>query len=221
MEGMNNNNQHQLRQQQPGGNPQPQQVPPQQTPPQREPQQQTHQPKWYEPTLESKIVVVLISLAAIVVLISFAVSAFSRTSGVADFVNSDQYQAVFLSNGQVYFGEITGTTSDTMILENVYYLQVDEQLQPEQQDGATDPEVSLAKLGNELHGPEDQMFISAKEVIFWENLREDGEVSQAIEQFQSGDEGADVDGEPQPSGPEAEEPAEDATVEDEVETEEE
>lgn len=217
MEGMNNN-QHQLRQQQSGGSPQPQQVPPQSSPQQQRPSQ----PKWYEPTLESKIVVVLISLAAIVVLISFAISAFSRTSGVTDFVNSDQYQAVFLSNGQVYFGEITGTTNDTMILENIYYLQVDEQIQPEQQDAAAaDPEVSLAKLGNELHGPEDQMFISAKEVIFWENLREDGEVSQAIEQFEAGDEGADVDGAPQPSGPGEEGPTEDETVEDEVEAEEE
>ncbi len=193
MEGMTNNNHHQLRQQQPGGHQQ-QPQPPQQRP--SGDQRQHNERKWYEPTLESKIVVVLLSLAAVVVLISFIMSTFSRTSGVTDFVNSDQYQAVFLTNGQVYFGEITGTTNDTIILENIYYLQVDEQLQPEQEGATANPEVSLAKLGNELHGPEDQMFISAKEIIFWENLREDGEVSQAIEQFQSGDENADMDGTP-------------------------
>lgn len=192
MEGMTSNNQHQVRQQQAGGSHQ-------QQPPQHRPSndhRQQNERKWYEPTLESKIVVVLLSLAAVVVLLSFIMSTFSRSSGVTDFVNSDQYQAVFLTNGQVYFGEITGTTNDTIILENIYYLQVDEQLQPEQEGAAADPEVSLAKLGNELHGPEDQMFISANEVIFWENLREDGEVSQAIEQFQSGDENADMDGTP-------------------------
>jgi len=30
------------------------------------------------------------------------------------------------------------------------------------------PNVSLAKLGNELHGPEDSMYVSHEQVLFWE-----------------------------------------------------
>lgn len=199
MEGMHNNQPHQVRQQPPaaahehsgsgnGGGSSSHQQPPQQ--PNREPQRTV---KWYEPTLESKTVVVIIMLAAVVVLVSFAASLFSRSVETTDFVNEDQYQAVFLTNGQVYFGNITGANTNSMVLENIYYLQVDEQIQPEGEDVADDPQVSLTKLGEELHGPEDQMFINMNEVLFWENLREDGDVSQAIDQFESG-EAQDLDG---------------------------
>ncbi|MEX0748888.1 MAG: hypothetical protein WD467_02680 [Candidatus Saccharimonadales bacterium] len=138
--------------------------------------------KWYRPTLESKIAVILISAAALIVLIAFAMAIFSGKNGAASHINEDQYQAVFLTNGQVYFGKISSMSSQTVVLEDIYYLQVDQQLQPEEAS-SEEPQVSLAKLGNELHGPEDQMFISPEEIIFWENLRVEGDVSQAIETF--------------------------------------
>ena len=146
-------------------------------------------PKWYHPTIESITALGLIIIASILVVLAIAGSAFSNgtSSSAMSLVKSDQYQAVFLSNGQVYFGKITGSDSQTLILEDIFYLQVEQQLQPEQadsQDGS--PQVSLAKLGNELHGPEDQMFISMKEVVFWENLRDDGDVVTAINQFNDG-----------------------------------
>lgn len=143
--------------------------------------------KWYYPSMESKVVVILIILASIVVLATFMASLFARSNGLDNFVKNDQYQAVFLSNGQVYFGQITGANNGTMVLEDVYYLQVDQQIQPEQ-DGSPgagaqgtngQPQVSLAKLGGELHGPEDQMFISTSEIVFWENLS-DSDKSQVV-----------------------------------------
>jgi hypothetical protein len=147
--------------------------------------------KWYHPTPASKTAVILVVLAAIVVLGSFIAGLFAQSNGVADMVKKDQHQAVFLSNNQVYFGDITGFSDDTLVLENVYYLQVDQQLQPETEDqrraAAQEPQISLAKLGNELHGPEDQMFISIDKVVFWENLQEEGQVSQAIKQHQEAD----------------------------------
>jgi hypothetical protein len=36
------------------------------------------------------------------------------------------------------------------------------------------------KLGNEIHGPEQEMQISSSQVIFWENLKNDGKVVDAI-----------------------------------------
>lgn len=149
--------------------------------------------KWYYPTLESKIVVIILMLAALVVLTTFIAGLFHQKVTVSDFVRSDQHQAVFLNNGQVYFGHITGTNGDTLILEDIYYLQVDQQLQPEEEGAAEDPQVSLAKLGDEMHGPEDQMFINRDQITFWENLREDGQVSQAISQFEQQGEGGNID----------------------------
>jgi hypothetical protein len=97
---------------------------------------------------------------------------------------SGEWQAVFLSNGQVYFGQIKDENTDTIILRDIYYLQVTRALQPpegnvEQQND----ELSLVKLGNELHGPEDEMFINRAHVLFIENLKEEGKVVRAIQRY--------------------------------------
>jgi hypothetical protein len=41
------------------------------------------------------------------------------------------------------------------------------------------------KLGNELHGPEDEMTIEKAQVLYWENLKPSGKVSEAISSYQS------------------------------------
>lgn len=92
---------------------------------------------------------------------------------------TSEYQAVFLDNGQVYFGKITAQRSDYLRLTEVFYLQSG--------TSAMDSEanVALVKLGNEMHGPQDQMFIRAERVLFVENLKDDSKVVQAIQQYQS------------------------------------
>lgn len=97
------------------------------------------------------------------------------------------YQAVFLTNGQVYFGKLSDVKSDYVTLEDIYYLQVVQPpLQGQQQPGQTSatsgsqPQISLVKLGNELHGPIDQMHISRQQILFYEDLKEDGQVVKAI-----------------------------------------
>jgi hypothetical protein len=100
-------------------------------------------------------------------------------------VKGKQYQALFLTNGQVYFGKLKKVDDSYVRLTDIYYLQVQQQVQPGQQNNAEQqPNVSLAKLGSELHGPEDTMYISRDQVLFWENLKDDGKVTQAIKQYQ-------------------------------------
>jgi ABC-type proline/glycine betaine transport system ATPase subunit len=103
-------------------------------------------------------------------------------------VKGKQYQAVFLTNGQVYFGKLKNPDSAYVKLTDIYYLQVQQTVQPDQQkeDANKQPNVSLAKLGSELHGPEDTMYISRDQILFWENLKDDGKVTQAIKDYQSG-----------------------------------
>jgi hypothetical protein len=106
------------------------------------------------------------------------------------------YQAVFLSNGQVYFGKLELGRS-WVVLKDIYYLQVTQDLQPAS-NGGTAPttgstsdannssnKLQLVKLGSELHGPEDAMYVARDKVLFWENIKDDSQVMQAIKQAQS------------------------------------
>ncbi|MCC7357037.1 hypothetical protein IT408_00835 [Candidatus Uhrbacteria bacterium] len=85
--------------------------------------------------------------------------------------------AVFLSNNQVYFGKIDKESESKMWLKNIYYIQ-----QPKAGEKADD--ISLLKLGNEIHGPEDMMEINRNQILFIEKLKEDGKVAKAIQSYQ-------------------------------------
>ena len=104
--------------------------------------------------------------------------------------NPSDYQAVFLINGQVYFGKLSSESSQFPILRDIYYLQVQEVLQPAQtKDGKATQEkqqgVSLVKLGGELHGPTDEMRLNRDQILLIENLREDSNVVKAIAEYQA------------------------------------
>ena len=65
-------------------------------------------------------------------------------------------------------------------LVDIYYLQVNQGLQNQEGDSLNQPDMSLVKLGYELHGPEDEMDIIAGNVLFIENLAADSRVLKAI-----------------------------------------
>lgn len=96
------------------------------------------------------------------------------------------WQAVFLTNGQVYFGQVLKDNDSTVILKNVYYLQVQQQAQLAQdqtQNTAAQSNLSLVKLGNELHGPTDKMLINKMQVLFIEDLKNESKVVEAIKNY--------------------------------------
>ena len=131
-----------------------------------------------------KLLVISLIVVSIAVTAFVGIAIFNGTEGESSLVKTDQYQAVFLSDGQIYFGKVTDVQAEYLVLEDIYYLQVEQQVQPEREgEQAAEPQVSLAKLGNELHGPEDQMFISRLQVLFWENLKTDGQVTKAISDY--------------------------------------
>lgn len=100
----------------------------------------------------------------------------------SEHLQKDVFQAAFLSNGQVYFGHITSMDEETVTLVNVFYLQADENIQGS--EGQATEGLSLVKLGQgEVHGPQDLMVISREHLLFWENLKPDSAVSEAIEDF--------------------------------------
>lgn len=96
------------------------------------------------------------------------------------------WQAIFLNNGQVYFGKLDNSeSSQYLVLSDIFYLQLAQAPQPEGTKSAdqAQQQVSLVKLGSELHGPVDKMRINRDHVIFIEQMKSDAKVVAAIEQF--------------------------------------
>lgn len=114
-----------------------------------------------------------------------------RSSGAAATIDEGKYQAVFLTNGQVYFGNLEMLGGDYVRLTDIFYLQS----QSASEDAAANPQetsqqgnaedVQLIKLGSEIHGPQDEMIISEDKILFFENLKADGKVSRSISGYQS------------------------------------
>jgi hypothetical protein len=95
-------------------------------------------------------------------------------------VDTKHMQAVFLNGGQVYFGNIRTLNSKYMRVDGIFYLRVNQQVQPNQSTTNQQQDISLVKLGCELHGPTDSMVINREQVTFWENLKDDGQVAKAV-----------------------------------------
>jgi hypothetical protein len=106
----------------------------------------------------------------------------SKNNSESDLVDGSKLQAVFLTNDQVYFGNITSLNSKYIALNNIYYLQT-QGTDATNTTAAANSNVSLVKLGCELHKPYDRMVINRSEVQFWENLQADGQVANAVKQF--------------------------------------
>lgn len=104
-------------------------------------------------------------------------------NGYQKSIKADEYQAVFITGGQVYFGKIRKIDSAFITLTDIYYLRTQEDVQSGKTPATSSSNVSLVKLGQELHGPEDQMTIRTSSIQFWENLKADGNVSKAIANF--------------------------------------
>lgn len=97
---------------------------------------------------------------------------------------SSEYQAVFLSNSQVYFGKIVDRNSENIYLEEVYYLKVDSEKSLEEIEQEAD--MSILRIVNDIHGPEDSVELNKDNVLYVENLREDSEIVNAIQEYKGG-----------------------------------
>jgi hypothetical protein len=137
------------------------------------------------------VIKILIALVLLAVIATGAHYFYKQSNPSA--VNSKGYQAVFLTNGQVYFGKMQQGHGDYVTVTDIYYLQV-QQAQPTGaavKDGEANPQsaasadTQLVKLGQELHAPEDRMNISKDQILFWENIKDDGKVAKAISDYKA------------------------------------
>lgn len=135
----------------------------------------------------------LFAVIALTVVMAGSVITFSFTTGSAGTLLAsvfpvtgiNQWQSVFLTNNQVYFGHLENYSNDYVVLKDIFYLSVAEPLQIGSPPKPSQPTINLVKLGSELHGPQDVMYIPKDKIMFWENLKGDSQVVQAIGNFLS------------------------------------
>jgi len=93
----------------------------------------------------------------------------------AEAIDRNAYQAVFLANGSTYFGKLEEQGDGWFLLSDVFYISVSDQ-----------SGTQLIKRGTEPQGPKDPMIIPKNQILFIENLRDDGDVVTTIKRFKSG-----------------------------------
>lgn len=144
---------------------------------------------WATRTVRLELFILLVGTALLLAATSLYLG-FNANASSSEFdrVNKDKYQAVFLNGGvtsgsvlySTYFGHITKMNDKYAVLNGVYYLTTNDQ---GSQSSQANPQ--LTKLGcQQLHSPYDEMVISRVQMAFWENLKDDGKVVQAIKAYQ-------------------------------------
>ncbi|HSX18467.1 MAG TPA: hypothetical protein VLE51_03880 [Candidatus Saccharimonadales bacterium] len=142
---------------------------------------------WATRTVRLELFTLLVGTALLLAAVSLYLG-FSNNNASSEFdrVSQSKYQALFLNGGvtsgsvlySTYFGHIVKMTDKYVVLDNIYYLTTDQS----SQNGQSNPQ--LTKLGcQQLHSPYDEMVINRNQVAFWENLKDNGKVVQAIQQY--------------------------------------
>jgi hypothetical protein len=87
-----------------------------------------------------------------------------------------QYQAVFLTNGQTYFGRYYDRFGAYAKIEDVYYLQ-----DVAGTDATSTQQTRIVRRGHELHDPGGRMLIPKSAILFVEDLTEASPIAQFMQ----------------------------------------
>ena len=94
--------------------------------------------------------------------------------GALPFSGVERLTAVFLLDGQAYFGHLEDAPwSDTLVLRDVYYFE-------DARKASTGLPVALVKRGGEIHQPVDTMRIRRDKVLGIERISQGSAVSRAV-----------------------------------------
>lgn len=142
------------------------------------------------PTKNSHNPKLWIFLIIIIVLIAGAWWLFGRNLNLnKTATNNQEFKAIALDNGQVYYAQIAKETDDMIYLTEVYYIQSEQRTVPAEEEGAEDQTVSvpvLVKRGQELHKPTGYLELNRDRVVGVETIGTDSEIYQEIQRIQSG-----------------------------------
>jgi hypothetical protein len=143
---------------------------------------------WAARTIRFELFTVIVGSALLLAAVSLYIAFSGGAVGETKKIDKGKYQAIFLNGGvtsgsvsySTYFGHISRINDKYVVLNNVYYL-TDQGSSQSGQNASP----QLTKLGcQQLHSPYDEMVINRSQVAFWENIKDNGKVVQAIKQYQ-------------------------------------
>ncbi len=141
--------------------------------------------------LRNILIAMLLILVAVLSAILVKIYLFDSTSEKnINIFSSDAYTAVFLENGQVYFGKVIENNTLEIQLTGVYFLRVDQVTTGETDENAdalTQPQLTLVKRSDTLHKPIEPMVINKAHMILMEPLSPDSDVITAIQELEKED----------------------------------
>lgn len=107
-------------------------------------------------------------------IVAGALVAMSIDSTALPFSGRERLAAVFLLDGQAYFGHLDDNSlSGTMVLRDVYYF-------ADASKTTADLQIALTKRGSEVHQPISEMRIRRDKVLVVEHVTLDSPVARAI-----------------------------------------
>lgn len=83
-------------------------------------------------------------------------------------IGRQTYQAVFLANGQTFFGRYYDRIGPYVKVVDPYYIQTT----PDPNDSSKPADVRVVRRGSELHAPLPEMLVPKSSVLFVEDLTE-------------------------------------------------
>jgi len=125
---------------------------------------------------------VFITLLVVIVILA-AISIFSLR-GTQPIVQEDlKFKAISLDNDLVYYAKVVKEDEFNVYLDDVYYIHMQQQTIPAEEDGAEPQVVNvpiLVKRGQELHRPEGYLQINRDKVMAIEEIGPDSEILTEI-----------------------------------------
>lgn len=117
-------------------------------------------------------VAAVVALAVVVLVVFVAIRSFQETDSLAGAINSNQYQSVVLTSGDVYLGKLSAPGGGFYYLRHVYHLVT------QQNPRGGVPTRTLTKLTSDVNSPEDLLIINRRQILFVENLNPNGKAAQ-------------------------------------------
>ena len=142
-----------------------------------------NQPK-IKKSYQGLIKLVVFVLAVLIISAAVYFLFFKNKSWFSGANKTQTWYAVKLVNGETYYGQISDTKADPVVMDNVYYNynQVKEKDNSKTVDEAGN--LVLVKRGKETHGPDGTMDIVRAQVLLMEPLKADSKVLQAILEYE-------------------------------------
>jgi hypothetical protein len=137
------------------------------------------------PKSRSNVMRTVMIFLALIVLAGFAGYFFSNPGALAAFRKQESFHAVFLNTGQAFFGTIVSENDRNLVLDNVFYLQILDEVVPAAEEGGAPQTVQRQKLvrkGEEPYVPENRIRINREQVVMIEKLSEQSPLLQEIRQ---------------------------------------